>query len=353
MKFNVVVCGGTFDQFHKGHESLLKLVFSLGEKIIVGITSDEYGRKFKIRAAGKASGDARQNSKFKIIEDFNRRKQSVLEFIEKENARDQVEIVSISDLFGPTLSKDSKIDAIVVSEETKKGADTINKKRQELGLDALKIFVAPSIKAEDGDLISSNRIRAGEINKAGKLYINPLWLEKDLLLTEDLRDELKKPFGEFVKELVLDNNIPFTISVGDATTKKFNENFINQDISVIDFKVAREEKFFSFSDLGFQGEEEIITVNNPAGHLTHDLFLAIKNLFKSYVKNKKIIIKIVGEDDLTVLPLILSAPLNTVIYYGQPPLRQGFAGQAGLIKIVVSEISKEKAYSLVSRFRPI
>ena len=52
-----------------------------------------------------------------------------------------------------------------------------------------------------------------------------------------------------------------------------------------------------------------------------------------------------GEEDLVVLPLILLTPLNTIIYYGQP--------SEGLVKVIVSESIKDKAYNLVSKFRPI
>ena len=332
MKYSLVACGGTFDRFHKGHESLLKLAFSLGVKVIVGVTSDEYVKKLKIK-----------NKKLKIVEDFERRKQEVLEFAEKEKVFNRVEIVKIDDLFGPTLDKNLSIDAIVVSEDSKKGAEIINQKRRELRLKALSILVAPSVYAEDGSLISSARIRNGEINRMGRLYVNPLWLKRDLILPENLREELKKPFGEIVQDIKRNGNF-CVIAVGDVTAKKFNENYINQDISAVDFRIAREEKFTSFSELGFSGDEKVITADNPAGSITCDLFSKVLDIFKSDF-DKRIILKIAGEEDLAVLPLILGAPLATIIYYGQP--------NAGLVKVVVSEASKDKAYGLVSKFKLI
>lgn len=331
MKFNSVVCGGTFDHFHKGHESFLRYVFSVGKKVIVGITSDNF---IKI--------DKRKSTSEKLIEPFETRKQAVLEFVKTEKVLDRIEIVEIHDLFGPTLSKNLQIDAIVVSEDTKKGADIINQKRKGLGLSPLKVFIATSVKAEDGQFVSSARIRNGEISRSGQLYVSPLWLKKNLVLLESLRGELKKPLGVLLsrdEKIKASDNLIAT--VGDITTKKFNEFKLNQQVSVIDFKVERQKRFFDIRELGFLGSEKIIKIINPAGSITSDLFKACLTIWNK----EKIILSVDGEEDLAVLPLILTAPLKAVIYYGQP--------NEGLVKVVVSEKVKKRIYSLVSKFKPI
>lgn len=332
---NLIVCGGTFDHFHKGHESLLRLSLSLGNEVVIGVTSDKFVRSWKV-----------DDRSWKQIEPFEDRKQSVLEFVKKEKALNKIEIIKIEDLFGPTLSKDMLIDAIVISDDTRKGADIINQKRKELGLKDLKIIIAPLVNAEDGKLISSARIRNGEISREGRLYVKPVWLKTDLALPENLRQELKKPFGELCQEITLENGSgsPYLITVGDVTSKIFNEKSLGQKLSVIDFKVAREKKFVSIKELGFVGDEVIFNVDNPAGFITSSLFKKLVEIIK-FGKKKKEILQINGEDDLVVLPLILTVPLNTLIYYGQPDV--------GLVKVLVSEGNKEKAYNLASRFRPI
>jgi pantetheine-phosphate adenylyltransferase len=333
MDYNLIVCGGTFDHFHKGHREFLNYAFSLGEKVVIGLTSDKYVENSKIKS---------QNSN--LIESYEIRKKSLENYLSQNRIKSEVTIVKIDDIFGSTLSKDLVIDGIVVSSNSKKGADIINQKRKELGLAPLKIFIAPSINGEDGKLISSAKIRGGEINREGKPYINPLWFEKDLILPESLKDELRKPFGEIVKEIRKINNASCVIAVGDITVKKLNENSVEQDISVIDFKVARKKTFSSFSDLNFPKNRTTIIVENPAGHIAHDLFLKIANIFRLGFDEKKIII-IEGEDDLAALPLILAAPLNSIVYYGQP--------NVGLVKVLVSEEIKNKTYNLASKFRPI
>ena len=127
---NLIVCGGTFDHFHQGHKEFLKYAFSLGKNIIIGITGDSYilHSKSKIK-----------NPRF--IESFRKRKQSVSEFIKLQKISDKVKLVKIDDSLGPTLSKDLLIDAIVVSKDTKKGAEIINQERANLDLPPLKIFI--------------------------------------------------------------------------------------------------------------------------------------------------------------------------------------------------------------------
>lgn len=342
-KYNLVVCGGTFDHFHKGHREFLRYVFSVGKKVIVGVTSDEYVKNSKFNPSTSLRTRI-QNSKF--VEPFRKRKQAVSEFIESRGVLGGVETVEINDLFGPTLDKSLAIDAIVVAKDTKEGAEYISCKRKELDLSPLKIFIVPPIKAKDGRLISSERIRNGEINREGKLYVKDEWFSNNLKLPEDLRKKFQKPYGELFKDVKdsFKNKSSLVITVGDVTTKKFNEFKLNQQISVIDFKVAREKKFSNIIELGFSGTEKIFKVDNPAGYITSNLLIALAKVFKLEIKNE-IVLQINGEEDLTVLPLILMAPLGAVIFYGQP--------NKGIVKVKVSEGNKDRAYKLLSRFRAI
>lgn len=328
IKFRTVVCGGTFDHFHKGHESFLRFILSLSNKIILGLTTAEYIRNKKL-----------SNS----IESYSKRKKSIEEFFRKENALYRLEIEPIDNLFIPKKWESLRIDAIVVSNDTQKGAEIINRERKKRGLSQLKVIVAPIIFADSNSELSSFRIRNGEINREGKLYVKDLWFKKDLKLPQDLRKELQKPFGELLKDVndLSKDKDNLVITVGDITTKVFNEKSLGQDISVIDFKVAREKKFYSILELGFKGQENILKADNPAGHITSVLFKKLSEIFKSDIKGK-VILEINGEEDLSVLPLVLLAPLGSLIFYGQ--------SNQGMVKVVVSEETKEKAYELVNRF---
>lgn len=323
-QFNLVVCGGTFDHFHKGHKAFLKSAFSAGEKVIIGITSDKYIQSSKSEAQSSM-----------LIEPFKKRKQSVLKFLRIEKVSDKAEIIEIDNLFGPALDKNYLIDAIVVSRNTVKGAEIINKKRSEIGLAKLKIIVTTMVLAQDGQEISSSKIRNGNINRDGRLYVDSGMLSKALIITDTTRKNLKKPLGVLFKNL--DNlNIPtnaIVATAGDITSQLFNRLGVNQHISVIDFLVNRKKSFTKTRDLGFSGQEKIINVDNPAGSVTPDLFKAVEKAIKLEIAERAII-KVKGEEDLAVLPLVLLLPLGSCVFYGQP--------QRGIVLVEVTEKNKDK-----------
>ncbi|MEM4270627.1 MAG: pantetheine-phosphate adenylyltransferase [Candidatus Pacearchaeota archaeon] len=334
-KFKTLVCGGTFDHFHKGHENFLKYGLSISEKLIIGITSDEYVNKSKIK-----------NQKSKIYENFRTRKKAVENFLKRKSVS-KFEFMKIDDMFGATLDQDFEAEAILVSKSTKIGAEKINQERSKRRLSKFQIIVPPQILAEDGKLISSLRIRSGEIDRNGELYVKPIWLKKTFFLPQELRPELKRPFGKLISKFNKDSlhkdRLIFT--VGDETTKIFNKLGLKPFISIIDFKVARKRKFFHVSELGFSGEEKIIEIKNPAGAVTPNLFLVLTKILQKVNKNVNFIIQIDGEDDLSVLPLILVAPLYSCIFYGQP--------YEGIVHIDVNEKIKNKARSIMGKFKTL
>jgi pantetheine-phosphate adenylyltransferase len=147
-----VCIGGTFDILHKGHKILISKALEVAEKqghIFIGITSEEFFRNKK------------------NLKTFEERKKNVLDYISKKKTVNQVVVKPINDKYGPSV--DGDFDAIVVSPETIKTAEEINKKRREIGKKPLKIIEIPFILAEDNKPISSSRIKKGEIDTNGNL----------------------------------------------------------------------------------------------------------------------------------------------------------------------------------------
>jgi pantetheine-phosphate adenylyltransferase len=144
-----IVIGGTFDLLHKGHKALIGKAFEEGE-VYLGLTSNEMAQEMKNRE----------------VDDFEKRQQALEEYVSQELSK-EIEIKKIDDLFG--FAVDQELDAIIVSPETEKNALLINAKRQETGKNALEVLRIDLVLADDGQPISSTRIRNKEIDQEGKV----------------------------------------------------------------------------------------------------------------------------------------------------------------------------------------
>lgn len=88
--------------------------------------------------------------------------------MEKSGFKGRFEVTPLFDAYGLTLNRDG-LEALVVSQETIKTGDVINKKRVEVGLPPLSIVEITLVPAENKKPISTTRIRANEIDKNGHL----------------------------------------------------------------------------------------------------------------------------------------------------------------------------------------
>lgn len=152
-KYEKVAVGGTFDELHRGHKALLNKAFEIGEKVVIGLSSDEFVTKM-----GKAHKTATYVERLKDLGLF----------LKKSGLAEKAEIVPLNDPYGLTISGKG-LDALVVSKETESIADKINKIRVQAGLVPLKIITVHMVLAENSSPISTTRIRKGEIDRNGHL----------------------------------------------------------------------------------------------------------------------------------------------------------------------------------------
>jgi len=151
-RYASVAVGGTFDVLHKGHRALLRKALEVGEKVLVGLTSDEM-----VRSSGKKHE----------VDPYEVREKALIEFFREERALDRVEIIPLYDKWGITTTSPD-LEALVVSSETEPVGREINRIRESRGLKPLAIVTIDRVLAEDGEPISSTRIRLGEIDREGR-----------------------------------------------------------------------------------------------------------------------------------------------------------------------------------------
>jgi len=152
-RFKAVAVGGTFDELHKGHQALLMKAFEVGERVLIGLSSDEFARELR---------------KPHTVASYTKRLSDLERFMMKRGLSDKAEIVILHDSYGVTLSKGC-VEAIVVSRETEPTASEINKRREAKGLPPLSVVVIDMVPAENHAPISTTRIREGEIDREGHL----------------------------------------------------------------------------------------------------------------------------------------------------------------------------------------
>jgi len=152
-KFSTVLVGGTFDEFHKGHRALIMKAFEVGDRVMIGLSSDQLAREL------------RKNHE---VASYEQRLGELRNFLRLQGVFDRAKIVPLDTPYGITLST-TIAEALVVSRETEPVGITINKKRNVSGLKPLELVVIDMIPAEDSVPISSTRIRHGEIDREGHL----------------------------------------------------------------------------------------------------------------------------------------------------------------------------------------
>ncbi|MDD4138386.1 MAG: GTP-dependent dephospho-CoA kinase family protein [Methanoregula sp.] len=131
-------------------------------------------------------------------------------------------------------------------------------------------------------------------------------------LPEEHRRLFKEPFGNLHRNIgeilpLLSHCTVYT--VGDVVTHNTKKNGITPAVAVVDGYTMRSpcNKITAFSG-------ECIRVKNPAGSLTDELIEAISHA----IAHPPVTIFVEGEEDLAVIPMVIAAPLGSVVLYGQP-----------------------------------
>jgi len=151
-EFDLVAMGGTFDIIHKGHLALLSKAFSISTKVIIGLTSNELAEK-----RGK-----------KTLNQYSQRFETLVNTIQTHFPDHSFQISKLDNDFGPAVLEEN-VQALIVSDETSDQGEILNRLRAEKNLSPVKIVIVPMVLAQDGNRISTSRIKNSEIDMEGNL----------------------------------------------------------------------------------------------------------------------------------------------------------------------------------------
>jgi pantetheine-phosphate adenylyltransferase len=162
----IAILGGTFTPIHNGHRALLHEAFQTASHdgagdghVIVGLTSTALAKQTRS-----------DSSHVEMLGAFADRRDALASELDRmdDAYTATFEVIELEDTHGPAATRED-VDALVTSPEAKaqRRAHELNDARIERGLRPLEIHTPPFVVAEDGERISSTRIRNGEIDADG------------------------------------------------------------------------------------------------------------------------------------------------------------------------------------------
>lgn len=332
-QYNHLVFAGTFDRFHRGHEQMIDKAFVLAKQVSLGITTEKMYRTKILETE---------------IQSYTQREKAVRAYLKKQNYLSRTHFFKLNDPLGTSVT-DHTMDSILVSEETAKAARFINTIRKKRGLNQLVIHIMYHFLASDKKPITSERIRLGEIDREGNVYLD--LFQKNVMLPDYLRKTLRVPLGKIMKgdekELhkaakktiqdIKKKKPPMIIGVGDVVNASLVAEGFIPDVQIIDLRSRRK-------DIGIQNSEYRIQYENKPGTIQKHSANAVEEAIRtSFLKKKKETVVVGGEEDLLALPAILFAPLGSYVLYGQY--------NVGIVMVYVTEENKANVKQILGQFK--
>jgi hypothetical protein len=165
---------------------------------------------------------------------------------------------------------------------------------------------------------------------------------KTYRLSDTLRACLKHPLGELLKgsssdvmeqfsNFVKETSPTKIFAVGDVVATNLLKYGIAADTYIVDNRVMRK----AISPIPLK-VEKVIHVKNPPGTITPKAWEAISVASRQNTVTK---IEVDGEEDLLVLPMVLNAPDDAIVVYGQP--------HEGMVVILTTKEKKTEIASII------
>ncbi|MFH1106002.1 MAG: DUF359 domain-containing protein [Candidatus Aenigmatarchaeota archaeon] len=135
-------------------------------------------------------------------------------------------------------------------------------------------------------------------------------------LSESLRAELRIPFGAVVtgKKPLMNylrrKKIRNVIAVGDACSRMLANSEFTPKVLVIDERIRRKRVKW-----GIKIDAVEFQARSRAGTISKELFELVRKISKRKF-SKPVMIRVKGEEDLAVLPVVNFFPIGYVVVYG-------------------------------------
>ncbi len=218
---------GTFAVLHDGHRALLRRAFEVGDRVLVGITSDE------MASSGRAT-----SVKLEV------RLRGLSAFLDTLG---KYEVFVIDDVFGPADMMDD-VDILVVSEETLDNGRLVNSKRVERGLPPMELSVVPLVMSDDGTKISATAILAGRYGRSGRSDVRDIAVGSlNRVKVEAVRNVMERVYGD-VRITAVDVQGDVPEQPFEDETRRGAENRARNALGNHDMAVGIEAGVFEFPD---------------------------------------------------------------------------------------------------------
>lgn len=171
---------------------------------------------------------------------------------------------------------------------------------------------------------------------AGIMEKEGLWVSNSLKIPESVHDKLREPQGKLFEDIkgalryVRGRSIA---TVGDMVSHDTLEAGIKPDIVIIDGRIKRKP---SNRKIEVDGAEML--AENPSGHITGEMFNKVCEVL---LGPKPVLLRVKGEEDMAVLPLMLFGKDGLRVIYG--------LFDKGLCVINVDEKARKAARNILKK----
>ncbi|MCF2136855.1 MAG: DUF359 domain-containing protein [Candidatus Thorarchaeota archaeon] len=315
-----------FDRLHVGHQVLIDYIQDADRPIAVVTDGELMGHDLELG---------------QIIQPVEVRVKALQKYLELNDLEGIIEI-TVFDRYEDLLKIEGATTFVMFkgpccTEIDEKGVH----QRKEVFGDIDKHKYIKPVRADDGDKVSSARIRLGQIDREGRRLVGTE--EPPRRLEMERRGDLKSPKGDLfdvrdgppeeqaVKRLE-DETPKQVITVGDVTSATLIEAGAKPDLCIVDGSTKR-----GIYDKTITLQREY-RIYNPAAAIYPEAWSTIGTALRDRHQS---LIFVEGEEDLLGFPVVLLAPEGSVMLYGQP--------DKGIVWVPVTEENKSRARALLDQ----